>query len=120
MRASTVALIGAAMIFSSAVVHVPWKVKATEKVEPKIDFRDQKKVREDDARQLSRSRLQELATALHNYSDAHGSFPPAVLMGPDGKTPRSWRVEILPYIEGPRDKRPCKKSCVSWGKRILP
>ncbi len=34
-----------------------------------------------------------------NYADANGHLPPAVLLGPDGKTPHSWRVAILPYIE---------------------
>jgi hypothetical protein len=37
--------------------------------------------------------------ALHNYHDVYGHFPPPVVMGPDGKTPHSWRIEILPYVE---------------------
>ena len=36
---------------------------------------------------------------MHNYHDAHRHFPPAVVMGPDGKTPHSWRVELLPYLD---------------------
>ncbi len=37
---------------------------------------------------------------MHNYSQAHGGrFPAAVMVGPDGKTPYSWRVAVLPYIE---------------------
>ncbi len=44
--------------------------------------------------------LKQLGLAMHNYSQAHGGrFPAAVMVGPDGKTPYSWRVAILPYIE---------------------
>jgi prepilin-type processing-associated H-X9-DG protein len=43
--------------------------------------------------------LKQLGLAMHIYADQHGSFPPAVLYGPDGKTPYSWRVAILPYLE---------------------
>lgn len=43
--------------------------------------------------------LKQIGLALHNYHDTHGRFPPAVLLGPDGKPWHSWRVLILPYIE---------------------
>lgn len=43
--------------------------------------------------------LKQLALAMHNYADVNRSFPPAVLYGPDGKTPYSWRVALLPYLE---------------------
>jgi hypothetical protein len=39
-----------------------------------------------------------MITATHYYHDAHNSFPPAVLYGPDGKTPYSWRVALLPFL----------------------
>jgi hypothetical protein len=42
--------------------------------------------------------LKEIGLALHNYHDAKKHFPPAVLYGPDGKTPYSWRVALLPYL----------------------
>jgi beta-lactamase regulating signal transducer with metallopeptidase domain len=42
--------------------------------------------------------LKELALAMYGYHDKHGHFPPAVVMGPDGKTPHSWRVELLPFL----------------------
>ena len=35
--------------------------------------------------------LKQIALAMHNYANAKGGFPPAVLYGPDGKTPYSWR-----------------------------
>ena len=43
--------------------------------------------------------LKQIALAMHNYAAAKGSFPPAILYGPDGKTPHSWRVALLPYLE---------------------
>lgn len=36
---------------------------------------------------------------MHNYASVNGHFPPPVVIGPDGKTPHSWRVAILPYLE---------------------
>jgi hypothetical protein len=44
------------------------------------------------------SNLKRLAIAVHNYRDVHERFPPAVLMGPDGQTPHSWRIEMLPFV----------------------
>jgi hypothetical protein len=38
--------------------------------------------------------------AVANYESAKGHFPPAFVSGPDGKAWHSWRVLILPYIEG--------------------
>ncbi len=44
--------------------------------------------------------MKQIALALHDYATKHDSrFPPAVVMGPDGTTPHSWRVEILPHLE---------------------
>jgi hypothetical protein len=47
----------------------------------------------------SQHKIKQLALAMHNYHDIHGQFPPAVLIGPDGKTPHSWRVELLPFLD---------------------
>ncbi|WP_166821817.1 DUF1559 family PulG-like putative transporter [Thalassoroseus pseudoceratinae] len=47
----------------------------------------------------SKNNMKHLGIAMHNYHDVHGQFPPPVITGPDGKTPVSWRVAILPYIE---------------------
>jgi hypothetical protein len=47
----------------------------------------------------SKKNLITLATAMHDYHRKHGHFPPAVVLGPDGKTPHSWRVELLPYLD---------------------
>ncbi|MBC8872564.1 MAG: DUF1559 domain-containing protein [Planctomycetes bacterium] len=50
-------------------------------------------------RAQSSNNLKQLALAFHNYHDVHKRFPPAVVIGPDGKTPHSWRVEVLPFLE---------------------
>jgi hypothetical protein len=45
------------------------------------------------------SNLKRLAIAAHNFRDVHERFPPAVLMGPDGQIPHSWRIELLPFVD---------------------
>ncbi len=55
--------------------------------------------REAARRVQSMNNLKQIGLAMHVYADTHKSFPPAVIIGPDGKTPHSWRVAILPYIE---------------------
>jgi prepilin-type processing-associated H-X9-DG protein len=47
-----------------------------------------------------RNNMKQIGLALHNYHDVYGCFPPAYVPGPDGKPWHSWRVLILPYIEG--------------------
>ncbi len=37
--------------------------------------------------------------AVANYHDANGHYPPAYVVGPDGRPWHSWRVLVLPYIE---------------------
>jgi Protein of unknown function (DUF1559) len=59
---------------------------------------DSSGVREQKAQ--SDQNMRTLMIALSDYNNDHGHFPPAVVPGPDGKTPHSWRVEILPYIQG--------------------
>jgi prepilin-type processing-associated H-X9-DG protein len=51
------------------------------------------------SRSQSINNLKQIALAMHNYASTYGNFPPAVVLGPDGQTPHSWRVAILPYIE---------------------
>ena len=46
-----------------------------------------------------RNNLKQIAWALHNYHDKHGSFPPAYFADEDGKPMHSWRVLILPFLE---------------------
>lgn len=51
------------------------------------------------ARRTTANHLKQIALAFHNHHTAYRSFPPAVLLGPDGKTPHSWRVALLPFLE---------------------
>lgn len=48
---------------------------------------------------VSKNNIKQIMLALHNYHERHHHFPPAVVLGPDGKTPHSWRVELLPYLD---------------------
>lgn len=50
-------------------------------------------------RTQSLNNLRQIAIAMHMYADKEKHFPPAILIGPDGKTPYSWRVALLPYLE---------------------
>ena len=54
--------------------------------------------REAARRAMSINNVKQIGLAMHNYHEKHGAFPPAILYGPDGKTPYSWRVALLPYL----------------------
>lgn len=58
-----------------------------------------KQARERAMAMQSTNNMKQIALAMHNYHDTHRGFPAAVMLGKDGKTPHSWRVAILPYIE---------------------
>jgi hypothetical protein len=51
------------------------------------------------ARDKSMYNLKFFGLAMHNFLNAHGTFPPAVIRGKDGKRLLSWRVSLLPYLE---------------------
>ena len=55
--------------------------------------------RQNAQRMQAANKMREIALAMHNYAYTYKHFPPAVLYGPDGKTPYSWRVALLPYLE---------------------
>lgn len=50
-------------------------------------------------RSLQANNLKQVVLALHNYEAANGHFPPSVVIDKESGVPRSWRVEILPYID---------------------
>ena len=54
--------------------------------------------REAARRAQSMNNLKQIALAFHNYHDVYGFFPPAVIE--ENGVQRSWRVEILPFVEG--------------------
>ena len=43
--------------------------------------------------------LRALASAMEEYKDTHGSYPPVVTMGPDGRPLYNWRVPLLTYLD---------------------
>lgn len=48
-----------------------------------------------------KNNLKLIGLALHNYHDNHLCFPPAYVLGPDGKPWHSWRALILPFLDQP-------------------
>ena len=46
--------------------------------------------------------LKQIAIAMHNYHDTFRAFPGAYSADEDGKPLLSWRVHILPFVEGQR------------------
>ncbi len=44
--------------------------------------------------------LKQIGLAMHNYHEVHGNFPPAYVTDEDGNPMHSWRVLLLPYLEG--------------------
>lgn len=49
--------------------------------------------------------IRNIALALQQYHDSHGSFPPPYIADAKGKPMHSWRVLLLPYL----DQRPLYK-----------
>lgn len=50
---------------------------------------------------MCKGNLKQFGVALLSYHDMYGSFPPAFVVGPDGRPWHSWRILILPYLDGP-------------------
>jgi beta-lactamase regulating signal transducer with metallopeptidase domain len=50
-------------------------------------------------RERQTNNMKQIGLALHNYHSAHGNFPPAVTVDPESGMKRSWRVELLPYMD---------------------
>lgn len=46
-----------------------------------------------------KNNMKQIMLAMHNYHASHGSFPPAILVDAASGAKRSWRVELLPYLE---------------------
>jgi hypothetical protein len=57
------------------------------------------RVREAADRAQSQNNLRQIAIAMHDFNDAQGRMPPAVVYDRNGKPLYSWRVLLLPYIE---------------------
>ncbi len=53
------------------------------------------------ARRVQSSRnMKQIALALHNYHDTYNTLPPAYIPNDDGTRRTSWRVLVLPFLEG--------------------
>ncbi len=50
-------------------------------------------------RTQSMNNMKQLMLAMHNYHDTHRHLPPAVLVDPESGEERSWRVELLPFLD---------------------
>ncbi len=52
--------------------------------------------REESWRRACKNNLNQIALSLHDYHDKHKAFP----MAQSGKPPHTWRIDILPYMDG--------------------
>ena len=66
-----------------------------------VVIEDEAATAEQDAAPVARSldNLKAIAKALNKYSDDYKCYPPAFLVGADGKAWHSWRVLLLPFLE---------------------
>ncbi len=46
------------------------------------------------------NKLKDLALSMHNYHAEHGCIPPSAVYAADGTPLLSWRVLVLPYLDG--------------------
>ena len=51
-------------------------------------------------RSVCSANMRNIGWALHAYHDTYGSFPPAYVADENGKPMHSWRVMLLPFMEG--------------------
>jgi type II secretory pathway pseudopilin PulG len=56
--------------------------------------------REAARRSQSTNNLKQIGLALHNYFDTHRTLPARANFDPQGKPLLSWRVHLLPFLEG--------------------
>jgi hypothetical protein len=55
--------------------------------------------REPSRRAMCVNNLKQIALAMHNYCDAHRTFPAAAIADKNGRPVLSWRVALLPYLD---------------------
>ena len=51
-------------------------------------------------RNVSSNNLKQIGLAMHNHLDAYKKFPAAAISDKEGKPLLSWRVKLLPFVEG--------------------
>ena len=52
-------------------------------------------------RSQQQNNFKQIMLAMYNYHDTHGHFPAAVVVDADSGMKRSWRVELLPFLDVP-------------------
>jgi beta-lactamase regulating signal transducer with metallopeptidase domain len=88
-----------ARIDAAGKLNAAFSAKFAEATKALIDRnREELQARDKADEQAHIEKLGRLAKALNAYHDEHGHYPPAAVVGPDGKTVHSWRVELLPYL----------------------
>jgi hypothetical protein len=58
------------------------------------------RVREAANQTKTSNNLKRIGLAMHQYHDVFGHFPPAVVLSKEGKPLYSWRLALLPYLDG--------------------
>lgn len=97
------ALAASFLLVGAIVVVVPWRLvaqDADQAAQPQAATKadDVAKAEQMDRMIASVKKMKDIALALLIFENKNKHFPPAVMIGPDGKTPHSWRVEMLPYL----------------------
>jgi RNA polymerase sigma factor (sigma-70 family) len=98
LAAATLAIGGVAL-----AVGVTWSSSpAQQAAQPaaKVETRLAERTGEDALWARHSLNLKRIGLAMVNYQSAEGHYPPAAIMSKDGKPLLSWRVAILPYLEG--------------------
>lgn len=110
---STLRLCAAATLLALVAIPatVPWQLVAQEPPKQRppmnvVDFVLDPRTPEQLAamRSESTNQLKLIGLAMHNYHNDKKSFPPAFIADSNGKPLLSWRVALLPYLEGPPGK----------------
>jgi outer membrane lipoprotein-sorting protein len=75
-------------------------VKQAVPINQQLDAMGRKTAENNDAVWKAVANLKLIAVAMQNEKDAHDRFPPAAITDTDGKPLLSWRVKLLPYLNG--------------------
>lgn len=81
------------------LVKLPLVSRMVEGKPPVGDDEDGAGISEQERLAMAMTNMKELGLALHNYASANGTFPPAHVVGSDGKPWHSWRALLLPYLD---------------------
>ena len=71
-------------------------------------------------RSICGNNLNQIGLALHNYHDAYGAFPPAMVAAKDGRPMHSWRVLLLPFFEKQPQPKTRTLGDIAWSVLLPP